>query len=101
MISTLYRYRFRAGIDLKEVEDTLRLAFIAAEGIFGQARVRMDTACAVDATINVIVVDASSLIGQVVGAIFTAFITHEFGQDGFSIRRVEGLPGQTLQEAGR
>lgn len=91
MISTLYRYRFRPEIAMKDAEETLVLAFLAAEGIFGQARVRMDAGYAVDAIINVIVVDASTLIGQVVVAIFTAFITREFGGDSFNVRQVEGV----------
>lgn len=101
MNSQAYRFRFRPEIALKDAEDTLLLAFLAAEGIFGQARVRMDAGYAIDATINVIVIDASTLIGQVVAAIFTAFISREFGQGAFHVRRVEGLPGQTLQEAGQ
>lgn len=96
-----YRYRFRPDIALKDAEETLVLAFLAAEGIFGQARVRMDAGYATDATINVIIVDAGTLIGQVINAVFTNFITREFGSDSFNVRRVEGLPGQTLQEAGR
>lgn len=104
MAREAYRYRFREGVELREAEDTLLLSFLAAEGIFGEARVRMDAGYAIDATINVIVVDASTLIGQVINAVFTAFISREFGRDAFNVRRVEVLPGQNgqpLQEAGR
>ena len=43
-----YRYKFREGIDPRDVEDTLLLAFLAAEGIFGEARVRMDGSYSAD-----------------------------------------------------
>lgn len=101
MIATAYRFRFHETIGLHDAEDTLHLAILAATGIFGEARVRMDGSYGVDTTINVIVVDASTLIGQVIAAIFTAFVSREFGQGAFHVRRVEGLPGQTLQEVGR
>ena len=96
-----YRYRFRPDIGLNDAEDTLMLAVLAAQGLFGEARVRMDAGYAIDPTIGVIIVDASTLIGQVITAIFTAFISREFGRGAFHVRRVVGLPGQTLQGVGQ
>lgn len=84
-----YRYRFSERVSLRDAENTLLLAVVAAEGIFGQARVRMDGGFIIDPPIRVIVVDAGTLIGQVVAAIFTAFITGEFGIGSFNVRRVE------------
>lgn len=93
MNAQAYRYRFRSDIALKDAEETLVLSFLAAEGIFGEARVRMNASYAVDATISVIFVDAGTLVGQVSAAIFTAFISREFGHGSFHVCRVEGLPG--------
>jgi len=39
-----YRYRFREDVDILDTEVTLHLAIIAAEGLYGEARVRMDAA---------------------------------------------------------
>ena len=89
MNNVAYRYRFRPDIDLKEAQDTLLLAVVAAEGIFGQARVRMDADYHLDPTINVIIVDADTVVGQVVNQVFTAFISREFGRGRFLVRRVE------------
>lgn len=89
MNNVAYRYRFRPDIDLKEAQDTLLLAVVAAEGIFGQTRVRMDVECDLDPSINVIVVDADTVVGQVVNQIFTALISREFGRGRFLVRRVE------------
>jgi hypothetical protein len=86
-----YRYRFKEGLDLRDAEDTLLLAVLAAEGLFGQARVRLEAAYATDKSIHAIVVDAGGEVGRAVNGIFTSLITREFGPDSFDVRRVEGL----------
>jgi hypothetical protein len=101
MDSPLYRYRFADKVDLADGEDSLLLAALATEGIFGESRVRIDFRYALDRSIRAIIVDASTPVGQMVNSIFTAFILREFGRDAFDIRRVEGLPGRTCQEGGR
>ena len=83
-----YRYRFSRNVDLREARDTLLLALLAAEGLFGRTRVRMDAAWAEDAVLNVLVVDAGTLVGMTVCLIFTAFLTAEFGADAFDVRKV-------------
>ena len=89
MIRQAYSYKFKDTVDLEEAQDTLRLATLAAEGLFGRTRVHMDAAWATDETINVLIVDAGTLVGMTVSLIFTAFITTEFGADAFDVRRVE------------
>lgn len=86
-MTTAYRYQFREGIDPRDVEDTLLLAFLAAEGVFGEARVRMDGAYSIDRDARTATVDASTAVGQIVNAVFTAFAIKEFGRDGFTVRR--------------
>lgn len=81
-----YKYQFREGIDVRDVEDTLLLACVAAEGLFGEARVRLDTCHCVHRDIRAVGVDASTDVGLVVNAIFTAFILKEFGRDGFTVQ---------------
>jgi hypothetical protein len=88
MVLTAYRYEFAKGIDLREVEDTLRLAFLAAEGLFGEVRVRMDGSYSPNHEGRVLTVEASTAVGQVVNAVFTAFIAKEFGRDSFIVHRL-------------
>jgi len=90
MSSAAYRYKFNEGVDLLEAESTLHLSILAVEGLFGEARVRMDAAYSVDDTIRALIVDASTEVGQDLNAIFTAFIIREFGTDAFQVRLVEG-----------
>ena len=94
MFERAYRYRFANHIALSDAQDTLLLSILAAEGLFGSARVLMDAAYATDESIHVIVVDASTVVGQVVSAVFTAFITREFGPNSFNVRQVGGLARQ-------
>jgi len=93
MFEQAYRYRFADRVKLHDAGDTLLLAALAVEGLFGSARVRMDFAFATDEAIRVIVVDASTDVGQAACSIFTAFLSREFGPDAFCVKRVEGVTG--------
>jgi len=90
-IDQAYRYRFEAGIDLHAAEETLLLSILATEGLYGQARVRMDAAYSVDTAIRAIIVDAGTDVGQAVNCIFTAFLLEEFDSSAVHIRRLKGL----------
>ena len=88
MITEGYRYQFAESICLRDAEDTLLLALLAAEGIYGPARVRMDAAYTVDAPLRAIVVGSATQVGQDVSGVFTSFLTREFGPDAFRVRRL-------------
>jgi len=89
MQSSGYRYQFASKADLADAQDLLRLAALAAGGIFGRARVRMDARFWVDESIDVLVLDASTVVGLIIAAIFTSFIDHSRVLGGFDVRRVE------------
>jgi len=91
MTQDAYRYRFDEGVDLHEAERTLLLSILAAEGLFGEARVRMDADYAVDESIRTLVIDAGTPVGLVVNCIFTAFVLREFGPCAVHVRRVEAF----------
>jgi len=87
MIAQVYKFKFLSGPALREAEKTLLLAMVAAEGLHGEARVRMDATYVVDKDLNTIAVDTSSRVGQDIASIFTAYITKELGQGKFIVRR--------------
>jgi len=101
MSTTAYRYRFAKEVSLQEAEETLLLAILAAEGLFGEARVRMDAGYVVDPGLRALVVDASTPVGQAVNAIFTSLALREFGRDAFHVRRIAGNPACACGEGGR
>lgn len=84
----VYRFCFARSINMMEAEATLQLAILASEGLFGEARVRIEVSYLIDAPRCVIVVDGGTPSGVAVARIFAAFLTREFGADGFSVRAV-------------
>ena len=101
MPAQAYRYRFREDVELSDAELILRAAILAAEGLYGEAQVRMDAAYAIDESIRVIVVDASTAVGQDICAIFTRFLIAQYGPRAFCVRCVERQAGCTCMEGGR
>jgi hypothetical protein len=93
MIVEGYRYKFLSGLALQEAERTLLLATLAAEGLHGESRVRMDATYAVDEELFTIAVDTSTAVGEDIASIFTAFIAKELGQNKFFVRPL-GQEGQ-------
>lgn len=89
MMVQAYRYRFAERVDLTDAAETLMLAAVAAEGVFGETQVRLDARCGVDGSINAIVVDASTPVGRMLNSVFAAFVLREFGRDAVNIRQVE------------
>jgi len=85
MITEGYKYQFARRVRLQDAEDTLLLALLAAEGIHGRPRVRMDSAYAVDPAVRTIVVDSSTDVGQDVCGIYTSFLTKEFSGQAFDV----------------
>ena len=89
MITEGYKYQFSKRVRLRDAEDTLLLALLAAEGIYGRPRVRMDSAYAVDPALRTIVVDSSTDVGQDVCGIYTSFLTKEFSAGAFAVRPLD------------
>jgi hypothetical protein len=83
----VFRFTFGTSVPLDEAEDTLQLAIIAAESLHGQPQVRMDAGYCVDRAGRCCVVKANSPAGRDVCRIFTGFLTHEFGESAFTVRR--------------
>jgi len=81
-------YRFTEKVQMQEAEDSLMLAVLAAEGIYGRSRVRLETSFAFDPAKRSCVIDATTEVGQHVSRIFTTFITKQFGEEAFRIERL-------------
>ena len=90
MIADGYRYRFLSPEALRRAEWTLRLATLAAEGLHGEGKVRMDAQWLVDEERNVIVVDGATAVGSDISRIFTAFLTKVLGPNKFLVGRISG-----------
>lgn len=91
MSADIYRYGFRQGIPLDEVRYSLLLAALAAEGVHGQSEVRLDAGYHLDEKERACVVDATTAVGKTISRIFTSLLTREFGEDAFSVERVDAV----------
>lgn len=92
----LYRYTFEPDVPLDEVEATLMLAIVAAECLYGQARVRLDASYTIDTEKRTCIVNASTQVGRNVADLFTGFLLREHGDDGFHVRRIAQRPENTI-----
>jgi hypothetical protein len=87
-MKTAYQYEFHAKVDLPNAESTLALARLATAGIFGGARVQLDSHILTNWDQRTCEIDASTAVGQTINLIFTVFLQKEFGQTNFTVRRL-------------
>jgi hypothetical protein len=99
---TVYRYEFQERIALAQVEESIALAILAAEGVHGETQVRLDAGYYLDESRRTCVVDATTAVGETVARVFTGFLRREFGEEAFRVERVatdEPLPRRALHAA--
>ena len=101
MPNEVYKYRFSKSVPLRDVEETLLLAVLAAESLHGQSRVRLDAAYRLDHAKRACVIDAGTDVGRDITRIFTGLAIREFGQDAFEVERIEGAPKPPQPEVAR
>lgn len=80
-------FRFRPGVPIREVEDTLHLAMFAVEGLAGRVRVGLDANYLVDAPSRSVLVDEGSFVGWLIARVFAALLAREFGEPSFTATR--------------
>jgi hypothetical protein len=90
----VYHFAFEGSVNLAEVEATLRLALLAAEGLHGEARVRLDATYHVDPEAKAVVVDSSTAVGASLVGVFAALVIKEFGGKAMTVRRVAAPAGE-------
>jgi len=83
-----YTYRFNPDIPMDEVKDSLLLAVMAVEGLKGRTRIQLEARFQLDRTERSCVIDANTEVGENIARIFTGFLTKEFGEKAFRVKRV-------------
>lgn len=91
MDKSAYRYRFGGAIPFQDAVESLLLAVVVAECLFGRSQVRLDASFHIDENNHSCVVDASTAVGRSIARIFTGLLAREFGEDAFEVRRMEAL----------
>jgi hypothetical protein len=88
----IYRYKFDPSVPAQEIEDSILLSILAAEGLHGQAQVRLDAGYAFDHEKRICVIEAGSEVGRDVCRLFAGFAIREFGESSFTVERVDDAP---------
>jgi len=94
MKKDIVRYTFSQSVSMREAEETLLLAVLAVESLFGESTVRLDASFSIDSSRRACVIDASTDVGRAICRVFTGFVSREFGSDAFKIHRVDSLPAE-------
>lgn len=98
MQSAVYRFEFDEPASMADVETTLHLAVLGAEGLFGESAVRMDATYSIDEERRICMVDACSEVGRAMVKLFTGYLTKELGPDAFRVRRAASTAAKTAVE---
>ena len=99
MDRTFNRYRFTKSVPMREADDSLMLAVLAAEGNCGRSSVRLDASFTLDKTKRTCVIDVTTEVGQQISRIFTAFVTKQFGEESFAVEQGSTSDRPTAQPA--
>ena len=97
MTHDVYRYRFRPGAEMTDVEASLLLALVSAESLHGEAQVRLDAAHAFDGARRVCVIDAGTAVGRDVNRLFAGYLRREFGPESFQVERLDRMPARAAE----
>ena len=92
MNRAIYRYEFPSDLPIQEVERSLALSVLTTESLHGRSQVRMDASFLVDMEKHTCVIDADTEVGRDIARIFTGYLTREFGENAFRVKRILGQP---------
>ena len=99
MTPVVHSFHFDQSVIPDDLEQTLLLAILAAEGLHGTARVRLEARYSFNSEDRNCVVDATTDVGRDVCRLFTGFAIREFGESAFSVRKAERKPEPDLEGA--
>lgn len=99
MFDDVFRFSFSREVPVDEAESTLHLAAFAVEGIYGNARVRLDFSYKVDPERRLLFVDGNSDVGRTIAQVFTGLLLREFGDDAFRVDRTDSQPTEPCETA--
>ena len=83
-----YKYDFDRKVPMREVENSLLLAVLAVECLYGRSGIRNDAVFELHLKKRSCVIDAATDIGGSIARIFTGFLCQEFGEEVFKVKRV-------------
>lgn len=97
MNGSLVKYNFDSGLSMKEVEESLMLAVLAAECLHNRSAVMLDACFRFKAKEYSCIVDTTTPIGRDIAVLFTGLLCREFGESRFRVKRVAGVSKKVSQ----
>ena len=91
----VYRYTLDGQVSMLDAEETLLLALLGTESIYGAVRTRLAVAHSMDEAGRAFVIDGATKVGKDFNRLFAGFLSREFGQDSFRVERFTDLQGVT------
>ena len=83
----LYRFVFDRRLKMKDVEDTLSVAFFAIRALHGAPAMRLDVAFAVNADTRSVVIDGRTDLGRDVAVVFEGLCEQMFERRHYGVQR--------------
>ncbi len=84
----VYRYSFPSSVPMSEVRDTLRLAALATESVFGRRRVLLEADFDLSDDERACWFDTSTEVGRHLHQVFRGYACREFGPGSFRVSKV-------------
>jgi hypothetical protein len=84
-----YRYTFKRYVSMDDVQDSLTLATLSTEQLHGRARIRLDASFRLDRQRRTCTIDAETAVGRDLAKLFAGYLSAEFGDQAFRVRRTE------------
>jgi hypothetical protein len=89
MSTGLYCYHFSTAVPLEEVESSLLLSLFGVESLHGESQTRLDAAHHLDHERRACEIDGATPVGRDLNRLFVGFLRREFGEDAFTVERVD------------
>lgn len=93
----IFDYQFDPSVDMTSVRDTLRLALLATQSVFGHRRVLLEADFDLSSDCHTLWVNASTEVGRHVHQVFLGYVTSEFGPEAFRLARRDQAREPALQ----
>jgi hypothetical protein len=90
MSQPIYRYRFPEAAPMEEIEITFLMAVFGVESLHGEVQTCLDAEHLLDLEKRTCVIDASTPVGCDLNKLFAGYLRREFGEDAFSVERLDG-----------
>lgn len=97
-MNEIYRFRFGRGITTGQIERLLLLAALNTEDVFGETAMRLDASFRFDRRSRVCLIDRTTEIGRHIAKLFIAYVSREFGDDCYSVERIQVDPDSSSSE---